>query len=349
MHDVRVLHVRLDEPGGGVVYVNTAMASAPGGVDMDEIVIGPVRLRVSPIGWVRSAIAIREAIRRHNADIVHAHGVRAGTAAVLGSLRLGRGRVLTIHGLHSIRRARPWSIPFARVFNRLVMRAFDRVMVVSRSDHDSIVDMRLAPEDRIRLVRTAFEPRVLPARGSARASIAIGPTAIVVLWVGRFSAEKDPLTFVRALTEVKVPEIVGLMVGDGSLHARARSLARANDANIQFSGWLEDPTPAFASADVFVSTSRWEGMPVAVLEAAAAGTRLVLSDVPGNRDLVGAGMPAATFPFGDAKALTARLHDVLGEREDRTETARSIVQNTYNRSNLIADLTSVYAELTSPR
>lgn len=346
---MRVLQVRLDEPGGGVVYVRTAMESAPAGVDIDEIAIDPVRVRLSPIGWWSSANTIRKAIRRHGPDIIHAHGVRAGAVTILGSMRLDPIRVLTIHGLHSIRRARPWSSPLAHTFNRVVMRRFERALVLSRSDYDSLVDARLVPAERVRLVRTSFEPRTLPARDSARDSIDIARSATVVLWVGRFSAEKDPLTFVRALMDVRVPGSVGLMVGDGPLQARARSLATAKDANILFSGWLEDPAPALAAADVFVSTSRWEGMPVAVLEAAAAGIPLVLSDVPGNRDLIVAGVAATTFPFGDSTALASRLHEVLSEPHRETDTARTIVLNTYNRENLIADLTAVYEELTTPR
>ena len=344
---MRVLHVRLDEPGGGVVYVRAAMESAPAGVDVAEIAIDPALLRSSPIRWWRAAGTIRSALGRHDADIVHAHGVRAAAATVLGSRRLDIARVVTIQGLHSIRRARRWSLPFIRVFNRLVLRAFNRVMVVSRSDHDSVIDAGLAPADRVRLVRPSFEPRSLPSRDAARDSISIPRSSAVVLWMGRFSAEKDPLTFVRGFMDMHVSGAVGLMVGDGPLLARARSHAIANETNILFSGWLEDPTPALAAATVFVNTSRWEGMPVAVLEAAAVGIPLVVSDVPGNRDLVAAGVPAATFPFGDSRALAARLHDVLSEPDRDVGPARSIVLNTFNRENLTADLTAVYEELRS--
>lgn len=349
MLTVHVLQVRLDEPGGGVAYVRMAMASDMAGIEMDEIVIDPARVRVSPVGWWRAATEIRRAVRRFDASILHAHGMRAAAAVALGTLRLGTVRVVTVHGLHSVRRADAWSIPFVRVFNRLVMRAFDRVMVVSGSDRDTIVEMRLAQADRIRLVRTAFQPTEPLGRDSARASIGLPPTGTVVLWMGRFSAEKDPLTFVRAVADLDVPDVTAVMVGDGPLLGRARSLATPVHSRVLFTGWLEHPGPVLAAADVFVGTSRWEGMPIAVLEAAAAGAALLLSDVPGHRDLVAAGVPAIIFPFGDTSSLTSHLHDVLARPHRATDLARSIVLSTYSRESLVNDLMNVYTEVWDAR
>jgi glycosyltransferase involved in cell wall biosynthesis len=333
--------VRLDEPGGGILHVRFALDIDAPGLEMGEVALDPRRLRLSPVGWRRSVRALRQRLRAGEVDIIHAYGVRAGLAALLASRRLQIKRVILIQGLHSIRRAAPWSAAAVRFVNRRILRAFDRVMVLSQSDEAAIVGPGLAPADRVRLVRTAFIPPKPIPRADARDVLGITGDRPVVVWIGRFGEEKDPLTFVRAVTQLR-DEVSAVMIGDGPLVAEARSIGEG--AGVLFTGWLDDPSVGYVAGDILVNSSRWEGLPVTVLEAASVGLRLVLSDRPGNRDVAAMGVPARTFPFGDAAALSAAIKEEITSPAPEG-TAREMVLSRFNPATLKEDLLRVYGEL----
>jgi glycosyltransferase involved in cell wall biosynthesis len=164
------------------------------------------------------------------------------------------------------------------------------------------------------------------------------------------SPEKDPLTFVRAILELGAREdVVGLLGGDGSLRANIGRVA-GRDSLLRMLGWVDDPATLFSAADVFVSTSRWEGLPLAVLEAAASGLPLVLTDVPGNRDVVDRGVPAILVPAGDPAAVASAIAALDEERRMRMGArAAEIVDHEFRPANLAEDVLAVYWEISPSR
>ncbi|MFC8538539.1 glycosyltransferase family 4 protein [Streptomyces sp. NPDC057249] len=106
------------------------------------------------------------------------------------------------------------------------------------------------------------------------------------------------------------------MIGDGpeliGLHRAARTLGIADAVDWYGAVWRRDQVvPLVAAGQVFVSASRFEGMPISVLEAMACGLPLVLSDIAPHREV--AGDAAVYFPADDPAALAARLGDLAGD------------------------------------
>ncbi|MEK7412224.1 MAG: glycosyltransferase, partial [Planctomycetota bacterium] len=111
--------------------------------------------------------------------------------------------------------------------------------------------------------------------------------------------------------------------GEG-LHCKrlASEVARRGlTGRVVFHAPVDDPAAAMAHAHVYLSTSRWEGMPLAVLEAWRAGLLVVASDVVGNRDLVNDGKTGWLFPDGNGRAA-ARAIKVLLTDPARAERVR---------------------------
>jgi glycosyltransferase involved in cell wall biosynthesis len=254
------------------------------------------------------------------ADIVHAHGVRA--AAVVRVAKKGLRRLV-------------------RVANRIALNGYDAILTLSESDRAAISAERVARPERVITVTPTFQAPALSDRSAARALFGFAEDDLVILWVGRFVRQKDPLTFVQAIG----PERPGraLMVGDGELWEQARTSAQMS--RIVFTGWLPDPAAAYSASDIFVSTSLWEGLPITVLEAAAAGLPIILSEVPGHRDLVDLGLPALLFEAGDDVDLSAQLGALGTDREQIRglgEEARAFVSATFDPRHLRRELIDVY-------
>jgi glycosyltransferase involved in cell wall biosynthesis len=174
------------------------------------------------------------------------------------------------------------------------------------------------------------------------------PAGVVVVgWVGRLCLQKDPITLVRAMREADRRDLLGLLAGDGPLKGDVMRARGGSDA-IRMLGWVADPAQLLAAADLFVSTSRWEGMPLAALEAAARGLPLILTDVPGNRDLADAGTGAILVPAGDEGALAAAIQQLADDpplRARMGKAASEIARRTFTLEALADDVLAVYRGL----
>ncbi len=169
------------------------------------------------------------------------------------------------------------------------------------------------------------------ARGELRASLALPPDAPVFLTVGRLNPQKDHATLLDAFAAAARGAWL-LVAGEGELRAalerRARALGVAD--RVRFLGVRADVPRLLAAADAFVLASRWEGNPLVVMEAMAAGLPVVATAVGCVPDLVPADA-GRLVPAGDAPALAAAmralaadpsLRRALGERGRSVACAR---------------------------
>ncbi|WP_424020002.1 glycosyltransferase (plasmid) [Halorientalis pallida] len=158
------------------------------------------------------------------------------------------------------------------------------------------------------------------------------PTAdrlIDLLWVGRFSAEKDPLQFVDVVAEVAAAAdgegVRAVMVGDGPLRdaVESRIRARSADASVELPGWVDDPGRYYRDAKVYVLTSDREGLPLTLVEAMASGVAPVVPAVGNVREVAVDGMSAVVVPDGGTAALSRAATELLRDEDRRLDLAES--------------------------
>jgi glycosyltransferase involved in cell wall biosynthesis len=180
-------------------------------------------------------------------------------------------------------------------------------------------------------------PNAIPRAEIARASTAdpaeleLSSSCRLIMFAGRFSAEKNVGIMMEALMKVlaDMPDATALLAGDGPLLADAERVATdpRNRDRIRTPGYLDDGWRWMKRADVFVSVSRFEGHPNAVLEAAACGAPLVLSDIPAHRAMFDE-RSALFAQWDDAGSIAAAIQTTLGDADAarrRAESARAAV------------------------
>jgi glycosyltransferase involved in cell wall biosynthesis len=142
----------------------------------------------------------------------------------------------------------------------------------------------------------------------------------VILGVGRLTRQKDFATLVRAFAEVRRCRQSRLMIlGEGEeqrrLEVLARELGVADDVAVP--GFRENVMSYLAASELFVLSSAWEGLPTVLIEALAAGTRVVSTDCPsGPREILQDGRLGALVPVGDAPALARAIMSALDQPRD---------------------------------
>ena len=170
--------------------------------------------------------------------------------------------------------------------------------------------------------------------------------------VGRLNEVKRQDLLLRAFATVRprVPSARLLLVGDGPRRAELETLAAeigVSDA-VRFAGYQARPERCLKVMDVFALTSRMEGLPLAILEAWAAGLPVVASAVGGVPDLIDDGRNGLLFPSGDEPRLTLLLGELLADparRHALGEAGRGEVMERYDLERMASEYDGYYQAL----
>jgi glycosyltransferase involved in cell wall biosynthesis len=347
--DRTVLHVLPHPGGGGETYVD-ALAGIEG-YRTDRIFLAD---RPKAAG-AQLSIA-RRALRRQWArayDVLHVEGEVAATLC-LGGL-LTRPSVVTLNGLHLVRRLQGLAHAVARANLRMIVHSATRTICVSDAEYAHL--RALIGSSALRRVAVVHNGVPLqPAiseddRGAARADLGIRPSAMVAVWAGALEEHKDPLTPVRAVAELAHGggEVTLLVAGDGSMRPQVERAAQGSD-EVRVLGFRHDLRRLFAASDVFVLSSNREGLSFALLEAMSFGLVPIVSDEPSNVEAVhGAGV---VVPFGDgaalARALSELAHDA-SRRDALAAQARKRVRDAFSAAAMLDQTCRVYDEIIGGR
>lgn len=153
----------------------------------------------------------------------------------------------------------------------------------------------------------------------------------VILGVGRLTAPKDFSTLVRAFARLRRARPVRLLIlGEGELRSELEALVRCHglDEDVALPGFIENPFAIMRAADVFVSSSAWEGLPNVLIEAMACGTPVVATDCPsGPAEILENGRWGRLVPVGDVDALAAAIAATLDAPDHPDVSARAAAFN----------------------
>ena len=163
---------------------------------------------------------------------------------------------------------------------------------------------------------------------------------MTVVTAGRIVGQKNPKLFSAIADAFEFDHRVRFVwVGDGDCRA-------ALGDNVEITGWQTKQAveQVLATADIYLSTSVWEGMPLCVLQAMQAGLPLVLSDCVGNRDLVVE--TENGYLFDDVKTAVVKLNCLISDNELRKSmgaTSRKIVQEQYDIDKMLVSYRELYS------
>jgi glycosyltransferase involved in cell wall biosynthesis len=181
-----------------------------------------------------------------------------------------------------------------------------------------------------------------------RAALAGDAERPIVLAVGRLDAQKGHAYLLAAAADI--PDALFVFVGEGrersALEAQARALGVAE--RVRFLGHRDDVPDLLAACDVFVLPSRYEGLPLSVLEAMAAARPVVATAIEGTDEIVRHGETGLLVPPAAPSALAEAIRAVLADRALATrmgQAGRARVGREFSMSRMIDEVTGVYDEL----
>jgi glycosyltransferase involved in cell wall biosynthesis len=320
--------------GGGAqrVVVNLAQGMSERGLPVDLVLTAAVGVFLDQLPpevrlvdlragrLLRSVGPLAAYLRRERPRVLVSSMSHANLVALLAARMAGQGTPVMVtehntmsHGSGESPLARRLWPPVLRICYRLA----DSVVAVSRGAADDFAVTSGFPRDRVEVVyNPVITPEIMAQAREAPDHPWFAPGAPpVILAAGRLTSQKDFPTLLRAFALVRRRCRARLLIlGEGedrqALEALARELGMAEDA--AFPGFRGNAMAYMARSALFVLSSAWEGLPTVLIEALAAGTRVVSTDCPsGPREILQDGRLGALVPVGDVTALAEAMIGAL--------------------------------------
>ena len=335
-----VLHVLPHAGGGGDTYVDVLSDMA--GYAFQRVYVAT--RRKPGVGDVATGLLdLRRVVRGY--DILHVHG--EGAAGMFLPLLAVRRSVVTLHGLHLLRRVSGIRRKAAELNLRTVLRAASRTICVSETEREQLRSVTgRAAKRRVVVVHNGERltaPVPAADRHRLREELGLAESEVVGIWVGSLDERRDPLAVVRAAEETATPLLI---VGDGPLRPRVE---QAVDSSVRVLGQRTDVPRLLEAADFFVLMSQREGLSFALLEAMAHGLPAIVADVAENLEAIGdSGFPVR---YGDEEAIATALRRLVENDEKRAalgHRARQRVADLFSAEEMIARTRAVYDDLLGP-
>jgi len=374
MRKIRVLEM-IDKPflGGGQVHLLSLAAN----LDKDRFDVricaggdGPLEREAGRRGLAFLSVTLekklsRQAVeeisallRQNEIDILHTHGGVAGFAGRRAAADAGTPIVVhTLHGIHYLNYRNPILRRLGIHLERRCSRLTDAVIFVSEADFRRGLKHRLAPGDKMRLIRNGVDVSDL-TDGDTRArkideigaKLRLSPP--VVGTVARLHRQKGVPFLLRAAGDVhrRCPAAKFVVVGGGPLEASLRERVARMDIGrtFLFLGERGDAREIMSLFDVFVLPSLWEGLPLVLIEAAALGKPIVATDIDGVREVIRDGETGILVPPGRPHDLGQAIIRLLcnpAEAAALGERAKKEIPPRFALADMVAAIRSLYIEL----
>lgn len=268
-----VLVERVKRNGGRTVNLHTANRPA-----------------FSDWGAFRSLLGLARAVRP---DVIHSHSSKAGFLARL--LSFFGVRAVQFYHPHAYVGMRPEPGRLDPVYNMIegILGRTSFTVAVSDAERTFALHRLKIPPGRVYVSANGvdtdqFSPVSRQEKNRLRARLGLPLHQPVLGFIGRASAQKDPLTLYRAFARVAAEKPVTLYhVGTGKLDAELNLLVASAGLGhrVVRRPYMSAPVDFYRAVDGFILTSRYEGFSLAVLEALSANLPMILSAAPGNEDL----------------------------------------------------------------
>jgi glycosyltransferase involved in cell wall biosynthesis len=300
-----------------------------------------------PRGWIR----FHRWLRREQPDVVHAHLPHAVWLARWS--RLGAPMRVLVDTLHSSSTGKLGRRQGYRWSNWLA----DKVTAVSHGVADAHLLARMATENKLSVLPNGVDVEQwrpdANMRGIVRRELGLKlAPKDEFLWLaaGRLDPVKDYPTLLMAMFNMPEPACL-VIAGAGPLENELRQLSAQLGlaSRVRFVGFEPNVCRLMQAADAFVLSSRWEGLPMALLEAAACGLPAVATDVPGTREAMVDGETGLLATAGDAQALQDAMTRLMRMDPDAQDAmghrARSLVVERFSLDKVLDRWENLYADL----
>ena len=295
---------------------------------------------------------VRKIITEENIDLIHAHGTRANSNTFYAAKKNGIPLVYTVHGWSFHPDQQPVVKLIRSLSERFLVKKADQTICVSQSNLREGKSKFPMPRALV-IVNGINQVKFNPDQEykNVRAEFGIAGDEILVGYIARITAQKEPLNFLRAIAKVPATEkIKFLIVGDGDLKVQMLQLAESLDLGqrVIFENFRDDIPAILHAIDIFCLPSLWEGLPIALLEAMAMRKAIIATAIDGTRDLVTHGKNGLLIPTSAPDAIAEAILKLASDHQLREllgKEAGALIKAQFDIGTMTRKVEAVYQNL----
>ena len=332
---------------------------------------GPLEERIREMGLVHHAVAMpKRPLPRSAAlsdlfaskrfDLVHTHGGVAGLYGRWAAPGTGNPVVVhTLHGIHYLHYNNPLNRKIHIGLERWCARRTDRIICVSDTDFHLALHHRLAPREKITVIKNGIDYARLmesvldpSAAEDTKSRLGIKSGRPVIGTVARLHFQKNIPFLIRAAARtVEVfPDVALIVIGGGPEKEQILDLVNelGLENNIFFLGERPDAAEILSLFDLFVLSSRWEGLPYVLMEAGGMAKAVVATSVDGIAEMITHRKNGWLVPEGDEQAFSDALVYLLRQVEEREHLGLAFqahVRSFYTQDRMVRETENLYRSL----
>jgi glycosyltransferase involved in cell wall biosynthesis len=316
------------------------------------------RRNISPYNDIVSLFKLWYIFKKNKLDIVHTHSSKTG---VLGRLAAWMSRTkMILHTVHGY--------AFDSVPNYIVKRVFmsleiigglvsDHVIFLHDDDAKIAIDKLFLTSNKVLIIPNGTDVNLFSLREKQQPVLwgdSDSPINLTFGFIGRLWEQKNPEEFVSAALSLlkefaKLPYTLNfVLVGDGDLKEDLIKLVKSENLTeyFHFLGWRNDTAFLLNQFDVFVLPSKWEGMPLAIIEAMSSGLPCLVSNISGNNHLISHRIEGLLHESGNVSSLKDNMKELVLDSNLRALFAKNALKSAhdnYNIDNRIKIIDDIYS------
>jgi glycosyltransferase involved in cell wall biosynthesis len=294
-------------------------------------------------------VALYRLFRQRKPQIVHTHSSKAGILGRIAAYMAGVPVIIhTFHGFGFTPQQKPKTRRLFVTLEKWCARLSTHLVFVSQDNIAEAASLEIAigrPQSLIRSgIATDYSPRT-----DIKAELRIPDTARLVISVGNFKPQKNPMDLTQVAQRVlkSKKEVHFIFVGDGELRPQIEAWKASFESgdHVHLLGWRRDIHGLLVASNIFLLTSLWEGLPRSILEASLARLPVVAYAVNGVRDILEDGVNGFLIAPGQIDLAAEKILWLLDhpiEAMRMGDNAREKIQKEFNIDFMVRQQEALY-------
>ncbi len=290
---------------------------------------------------------LSKVIRQTRPDVIHFHSSHALVGTWLTRCFFPSIKsVVTIHGLSILHpgTVAQWKQHLYAFFLKTDLRCADQVICVCGFDRDTLVKQNLVDLKRTMIIHNGIAVPNFLSKEEARAKLGLNRDIITIGTLARFSYQKNISFLIEAFAKWNHPSVILCLIGNGSEENVLKQ--RVIDLHLQDRVvFVQGDATLLKACSLFVLSSRYEGFPYVLLEAAQAEVPIIATNVGGVSELIEQNKTGWLIPSGDVNALVSAIQTVVSDpnRSDLcAQAAAERVRVQFTTSKMIQKIEELY-------
>lgn len=286
-------------------------------------------------------------IKSKSIDIIHAHGKGAGLISRILIILTARPLIYTFHGIHLKCHSRLMRLTY--IIYEFLLGGLDSIKIlVSESEKEYALKSNIYLGDKYKVIHNGVRnmPRKNYAENNNLTNKSLKPKKVRVISVCRFVSQKNIKDILKIAEKMKSLDFY--IIGDGSLWKEIKNIiSKRKIKNVNLLGEKKNVFKYLYSADIFLSTSLYEGLPISILEAMSIGLPILASNVVGNRDTIENGKSGFLYELENIETAVFYLNKLSKNKILRQKLGNSAFnrqRSIFSRNSMVKKYMQIYKD-----